>query len=328
MENKFKVKNGVETQNVKFVSPDKFSNIETSMLDNATLEFNGSVNGNLFSIKDSFEGTIFSVNNSEGFPSVEIDNDGTILLAELNGNVGVGVDNPTEKFEVLGTVKSTNIEITGFLKANGVIGSSGQVLTSDGEKAFWSTEVGFTGSQGIQGDIGFTGSQGLSQQTFISDTPPSPAENGELWFDTTDTTLNLYYDDGDSQQWITTSGPRGELGYTGSKGDNGDTGVVIEQITEVTSSRTLILSDSNDMVFANSSSNLTLTIPNDTTTDFPIATTIHFARNGTGTVTIDSEAGVTVRIRNGFTNTLAVQYSIASATKVAANTWYLYGDLT
>jgi hypothetical protein len=103
---------------------------------------------------------------------------------------------------------------------------------------------------------------------------------------------------------------------------------VINAIVSETASRSLILADASDMLFANTASNIIFTIPNDETVNFPSASTIHFARNGAGTVTISGDAGVTVRIRNGFTNTLAVQYSIASTTKVAANSWYLYGDLT
>lgn len=116
--------------------------------------------------------------------------------------------------------------------------------------------------------------------------------------------------------------------FKGEQGETGPRGLVIEDVIEETTSRTLNIDDASGIIYANSSSALTFTIPNDSSVDFPIPSTIHFARNGTGSVTIANEGGVTVRIRNGFTNTLAVQYSIASATKIAANTWYLYGDLT
>ena len=42
-----------------------------------------------------------------------------------------------------------------------------------------------------------------------------------MWFNTNDGTLNVYYDDGDSSQWVATSGPmgpKGDTGFTGSAG--------------------------------------------------------------------------------------------------------------
>ena len=39
----------------------------------------------------------------------------------------------------------------------------------------------------------------------ISETPPSPAEDGDLWWDSVSTNLFIYYDDGDSQQWVEAS---------------------------------------------------------------------------------------------------------------------------
>ena len=46
-----------------------------------------------------------------------------------------------------------------------------------------------------------------------------------MWFDTTDSTLNVYYDDGDTQQWVTTSGPSGGDGATGAQGIQGIQGI-------------------------------------------------------------------------------------------------------
>jgi hypothetical protein len=38
----------------------------------------------------------------------------------------------------------------------------------------------------------------------ISDTPPGTPSVGDLWWDSTDGTLYIYYDDGDSSQWVVT----------------------------------------------------------------------------------------------------------------------------
>lgn len=45
-----------------------------------------------------------------------------------------------------------------------------------------------------------------------------------MWFDTTDASLSILYNDGDSQQWVTVTGERGLNGYTGSIGFTGSRG--------------------------------------------------------------------------------------------------------
>ena len=51
-----------------------------------------------------------------------------------------------------------------------------------------------------------------------SDTAPSSPSAGDLWFDTTDATLFVYYTDSDGAQWVTVSGPTGPTGATGATG--------------------------------------------------------------------------------------------------------------
>ena len=55
---------------------------------NGTLSFTGS-QGQLFSITNSFTGTIFSVNDISGVPSLEVDDQGIVKLARFNGKVTV-----------------------------------------------------------------------------------------------------------------------------------------------------------------------------------------------------------------------------------------------
>jgi hypothetical protein len=61
---------------------------------NGTLSFDGSA-GQLFSITNDMTGTIFSVNDVSGIPSIEVDDDGTIRFAEYSGNVLVGTATDT-----------------------------------------------------------------------------------------------------------------------------------------------------------------------------------------------------------------------------------------
>lgn len=84
---KFLVKNGLQTSNISF--KDSFNGNEITMRMNdssRTLSFDGTA-GQLFSISDSLGGVLFSVNDISGIPSIEVDDQGIIKLAEFNGHV-------------------------------------------------------------------------------------------------------------------------------------------------------------------------------------------------------------------------------------------------
>lgn len=107
IDKKFIVKNGLTTQNISFVNNvvASTSNIEVSMLSSNTLSFSGT-SGQLFSITDSMTGTIFSVNDISGIPSIEVIDDGRIYLAETFGNVAIGSNNAFgNKLRVSGDVR-------------------------------------------------------------------------------------------------------------------------------------------------------------------------------------------------------------------------------
>ena len=78
-------------------------------LSDGTLSFEGSA-GQLFSITNNLtSGSIFSVNDVSGIPSIDVDADGTIQLAPFGASeyVGIGTTNPTAKLDVNGTAKAT-----------------------------------------------------------------------------------------------------------------------------------------------------------------------------------------------------------------------------
>ena len=85
--------------------------------------------GQLFSVTNNLtSGSIFSVNDVTGIPSIDVDADGTIQLAPFGSTeyVGVGTTNPTQKLDVNG-----NVAIGGSIyDANGTAGSNGQVLSN------------------------------------------------------------------------------------------------------------------------------------------------------------------------------------------------------
>lgn len=73
-------------------------------LSNGALSFEGSA-GQLFSITNDLTGSIFTVNDVSGIPSIEVLANGVIKLAEFGGNTGIAVSLPTEKLDVGGNVK-------------------------------------------------------------------------------------------------------------------------------------------------------------------------------------------------------------------------------
>ena len=68
-----------------------------------TLSFTGSA-GQLFSITNDLSGTIFSVNDVSGIPSLEIDEAGIIKMAEFNGRILLGgaTDDSTSLLQLSG----------------------------------------------------------------------------------------------------------------------------------------------------------------------------------------------------------------------------------
>jgi hypothetical protein len=94
---------------------------------NGTLSFEGSA-GQLFSITNSLSGTIFSVNDVSGIPSIEVLDTGLIKLAQYSGNVllGSGTDDGTNKLQVTG-----NASVTGTVTAPTFSGAlSGNATTA------------------------------------------------------------------------------------------------------------------------------------------------------------------------------------------------------
>ena len=92
------------------------------------------------------------------------------------------------------------------------------------------------------------------------------------------------------------------------------------------SAQTFALADANTCQESTSASAVSWTVPAEASVAFAIGTTIQVYQSGAGQVTIAPDGGVTLRNANGLKT--AAHYSVIALTKVASDTWVVYGDCT
>lgn len=73
---------------IRFTGADN-TPITLRVLDNGTVSFEGTA-GQLFSVSDGLSGTIFSVNDISGIPSIEVLDTGLVKLNQYNGQTAIG----------------------------------------------------------------------------------------------------------------------------------------------------------------------------------------------------------------------------------------------
>jgi hypothetical protein len=102
-------------------------------LNSGTLSWEGSA-GQLFSITNNLTtGSIYSVNDVSGIPSIDVDANGTIQLGPYGGNIGLGTTNPSQKLDVNGNIRLR----AGLYDFNNNVGAAGSVLLSTGVGVSW-----------------------------------------------------------------------------------------------------------------------------------------------------------------------------------------------
>ena len=105
--------------------------------------------------------------------------------------------------------------------ATGATGAQGDTGTTGSTGPTGPT--GPTGAQGNQGATGSTGAQGSDAGLTASTGAPSNPDAGDMWWDSDDGNLYVYYNDGDSSQWVhINSGVRGAQGAEGAGTINND----------------------------------------------------------------------------------------------------------
>lgn len=103
-----------------------------------------------------------------------------------------------------------------------------------------------------------------------------------------------------------------------------DKGFVIRAHTGT--SDTCVLADAGKLITSDNGSGVTQTIPANASVAYDVGTVIDFLQLGAGQVSLVLTSD-TLRVPAGFVAKIRGQYCTARATKIAATTWVLSGDL-
>ena len=127
-------------------------------------------------------------------------------------------------------------------------------------------------------------------------------------------------------------GSASALAYTSKLQLTGDayfTGVFRETITTniQVASYSLVFNDNAKLILMNVATANNLTIPLNSSVNFPVGTKIDVSSIGAGQTTIVAAGGVTINSAGGALK-LRLQYSGATMVQTATNVWSLFGDIT
>mgnify|MGYP007011967181 CR=1 FL=1 len=87
-----------------------------------------------------------------------------------------------------------------------------------------------------------------------------------------------------------------------------------------------MLANANSMITMDNAAANLVTIPANASVACPIGTALHFMQLGAGATTIAITTD-TLSVASALTLVLAEQYAAATAMKITATTWVLYGNL-
>jgi hypothetical protein len=105
---------------------------------------------------------------------------------------------------------STAAGYSGSLGYYGSVGYTGSVGYY-GSTGYWGSvgytgsttpAAGYAGSTGYWGSVGYTGSSSSGASVTIATTAPVSPSAGQFWYKSDEGKLYIYYNDGDSSQWV------------------------------------------------------------------------------------------------------------------------------
>jgi hypothetical protein len=298
----------------------------TGLTAGGALSFEGSA-GQLFSVVNRLgTGSIFSVNDISGIPSLDVDASGRIHMAAFTGFIGIGLTAPTEKLDISGSLRVRNVAKFD----SGISASNGMTLTGD----LRITDIQRVGGSGVLNIYNSSGSRihmgdydGSANSTFIF---------------LRDATSLLYLSNPygeiaigdplgvDSGSYISYSSNDGELNLlnssiVGAKIISSDAYQLsssgIKSLTGTT--YTFLSADNGKVITHNNASGCTFTVPSGLAVGF--STTV-IRLNSTGKVAFIPASGVTLNSYAGFT-ALSGQHASASLISYQNNVYNLSGNL-
>jgi hypothetical protein len=216
-----------------------------------------------------------------------------------------------------GAVDFTSATVTGIDLLPTQTGENGNYLTTDGSASSWAA---------IE----------IPPGTVVSDAAPSTPDAGQLWWNSSDGTLYIYYD----SFWIEAvtgvigatgatgitgdtgvTGNTGTIGNTGTNGVDGDDGTFASTQTIETKAAdySLVAADAGKLIL--NSAAVTITVEG-----LAVGEQVDFLQNVAGQITFVAGTAMTLNSKDGYLIT-AVQYSAAGVKCIATDTYVLIGDL-
>jgi len=214
------------------------------------LDIQGS-EGQLFSVTNNLtSGSIFSVNDVSGLPSIDVDADGTIELATYGGNVGIATTNPTSTLDVNGTL---NVSGVSTFQGNVSIGTDTNLtakLTVGGIQNTSVTDKGATAFKTLASDGGVGESAiYLEEQSGSEGWYLKVNSSGDLQFNDSGTSDRITFQDG-GNVGIGTDNPTAKLDVNGTLNVSGVTTISVNstedalRITQTGGGSALVVEDS------------------------------------------------------------------------------------
>lgn len=250
----------------------------------------------------------------------------TGILPVPNGGHGVG--SLTAYAPIFGGTTSTGAV------QSGTVGTSGQVLTSNGAGAlptFQAAASGFTNPMTTLGDIIYENATPVAARLpgnttatnkFLTQIGNSSISAAPAWGTISASDVpTLNQNTSGSAASLTT--PRN----INDKAFDGTADIAIGSTSNTqTTDYTAVLSDASKTIFLNSASAINFTIPLNSSVAFPIGTIIHVSQIGNGIGTIVATGGVTFESNSG-TYALPGKDLPVDIYKTATNTWKIWNGI-
>ena len=203
---------GITTDILGDTTPQLGGNLDLnsrSITGNGNININGSLSIGGVS---TFTGTIDANGNVDVDGFTDLDDLNVTGIATFAGNIDANGD-----VDVDGHTELDNLRVSGFTTFQNYVNLDSFLRVSG-----VSTFIGTLNAGIVTASDFFGNGAGISSIVAISTEPPAGAQSGDLWFDSDLGKGFVYYDDGDSSQWVDFSGFGAATGGSGGSGGIAD----------------------------------------------------------------------------------------------------------